>query len=533
MRRPPFPLLVVLVLASLALPAAASANSGLMVSMMMDDDHLLYRGDEVRDDTLRRMQALGVDYVRVSVLWSVVAEDAKKGKQRRRRFRATDPHTYPSGNWDRYDRLVRSATQMGIGVYFNVTGPGPRWAHARAPKSQRRYARTWKPKYNEYFKFVKAVGTRFNGRFNDENDNGAVLPRVSFWSLYNEPNQQGWLTPQWRKRGSEMVPWSPVMYRELWHRGRTALDQSGHERDIVLIGETAPLGSGLRNVPSPVYPKRFVRELFCVDSYGRRYTGAKAKRRNCGRLRTIKSFRYTAWAHHPYTKILAPTKRDKSPEAITIANIGDLSSLLDSVSKTTKRGPAQSFVAITEFGYETDPPDPFSGISPALQAEYINVGDLIAYRDPRVIANTQFLLRDVPEITRYRKSDKRRYFTYQSGLYFADGRPKPAVAAYLLPLVVTGTGAVEGYQQGVKLWGWLRFLPPGYNPQTNPQEVFIQFRPRGSSEFMTLGEGIKVTNGVGFFETSRGVMGPGTLRAVSFEPFTKTPFYSREIEFKG
>jgi hypothetical protein len=531
MRRLLTALLLALALAGLTAPVAANANSGLMLSVMMDDDHLLYRGDQARDDALRKMQRLGVDYVRVTVLWSVVAENAKKGR-RAKRFRPDDPHTYPAGNWDRYDRLVRAAKNFGVGIYFNVTGPGPRWAHGKAPRSQRRYQRTWKPNAREYFKFVKAVGKRYSGTFNDENDNGAVLPRVDFWSIYNEPNQQGWLTPQWQKRGSETVPWSPVMYRELWYYGRAALDQTGHEDDVILIGETAPLGSTRHNPPSPVYPKRFVRELFCIAPNGRRYTGAKAKRRKCSLLKKIKAFRYTAWGHHPYTKVLAPTKRDRNRDAITIANIGDLSALLDSVSKASKRGPEQSLVAMTEFGYETDPPDPFSGISPELQAEYINTGDYLAYKDPRVIANTQFLLRDVEVISRYRKADKRRYFTYQSGLYFADGRPKPSAAAYLMPLVLTGTGAAEGYQQGVRLWGWLRFLPPTYDPN-NPQRVYIQFRPRDSGEFFTLGEGTPVTNQLGFYEVSKGLSGPGTVRAVWIEPNTQAPVYSREVEFKG
>ena len=532
MRRLLLPLLLALALAGLAAPVTASAGPELMLSVMMDDDHLLYRGDQVRDDALRRMSRLGVDYVRVTVLWNVVAENAKKGKARRKRFKPDDPHTYPAGNWDRYDRLVRAAQRFNVGIYFNVTGPGPRWAHGKAPRSQKRYQRTWKPKTREYYKFVKAVGQRYNGRFPDENDNGAVLPRVSFWSVYNEPNQQGWLTPQWQKRGSETIPWSPVMYRELWYYGRAALDQTGHEKDVILIGETAPLGSTQNNPPSPVYPKRFVREFFCIAPNGRRYTGIKAKRRKCSLLKKIKTFRYTAWAHHPYTKVLAPTKRDSNRDAITIANISDLSSLLDSVSKTSGRGPEESLVAMTEFGYETDPPDPFSGVSPAKQAEYINVGDYLAYKNPRVIANTQFLLRDVELIKRYRKADKRRYFTYQSGLFEADGTPKPSATAYLMPLVITGTGAAEGYQQGVRLWGWLRFLPPTYDPG-NPQHVFIQFRAKGSTEFFTLGDGIPVSNALGFYEVSKGLTGPGTVRAVWIEPNTQTPVYSREVEFAG
>jgi hypothetical protein len=534
MRRLLTPLLLVLVLAGLAGPVAANANPGLMFSVMMDDDHLLYRGDQIRDETLKKMRGLGVDYVRVSVLWSVVAEHAKFDKRgkKRRRFRGDNPHTYPAGNWDRYDRLVRAAKTLGVGVYFNVTGPGPRWAHGKAPRKLRRYQRTWKPKAREYFKFVKAVGKRYSGTFPDENDNGAVLPRVGFWSIYNEPNQQGWLTPQWQKRGSETVPWSPVMYRELWYYGRKALNQTGHGKDFILAGETAPLGSGQRNGPSPIYPKRFVRELFCIDANGKPYRGARARRRKCSMLKKIKAFDYTAWGHHPYTKVLAPTKRDRNRDSVTIANINELSALLDSVSAKTGRGPKTNLVAMTEFGYETDPPDPFSGISPAKQAEYINYGDYIAYRDPRVIANTQFLLRDVELIKRFKRTDKRRYFTYQSGLYYADGKPKPAAQAYVLPLVITGTGAAEGYQQAIKLWGWLRFLPPFTDPN-NPQKVYLQFRPKGGTQFFNMGEPVPVSNALGFFEAQRGVTGPGTVRAVWIEQFSGTPIYSREIEFAG
>jgi len=72
----------------LAMPAAAQA-SDTQVSMMMDDDNLLYRGDAVRDQTMTRMKQVGVDVVRVTVLWSVVAERAKSSKRRARRFDPT------------------------------------------------------------------------------------------------------------------------------------------------------------------------------------------------------------------------------------------------------------------------------------------------------------------------------------------------------------------------------------------------------------------------------------------------------------
>src|SRR5688572_9962800 len=97
-------LILALLLVSLAVPATAQANRDAMFSIMMDDDQLLYRGDNARDAAMRRMKNLGVDYVRVTVLWSVVAEHAKTDRRgkKRKHFKADDPRTYPKGNWDKY-----------------------------------------------------------------------------------------------------------------------------------------------------------------------------------------------------------------------------------------------------------------------------------------------------------------------------------------------------------------------------------------------------------------------------------------------
>ena len=512
--------LLTLLLAILAMgglgATPALAGSG-QISIMLDDDQLLYRGDAERDFALNRMKILGVDYARVSILWSVVAENARKTKRDRRRFRADDPSTYPAGNWDRYDRLVRAAERIGIGLYFNVTGPGPSWGHGKAPRSERANRRTWKPKPREYFKFVKAVGARYSGAYRDENDEGAMLPRISFWSIYNEPNQGGWLTPQYMRRGSARVPWSPVMYRELWRYGRAALDQTGHDEDFVLAGETAPLGSNGVTSESPIRPKKFIRELFCIRPDGRRYTGAAARARQCSRLRRV-DFRTSAWAHHPYTKKLPPDQRDSARDSISMANISDLGTLLDQMASRTGRIARGVPTILTEFGYETRPPDPFSGVSLEDQATYINEGDLLAYRDPRIVGQTQFLLRDVPPVRGARRNTKRYWFTYQSGLYNIDGSAKPSAAAYALPLVVTPSG------DGVDVWGQLRFLPNG-----TQSEVGLEFKPEGSADFQPAGEPVPVTNPLGFFEAQRPESRPGTWRAIWRDRASGATAFSREV----
>lgn len=510
---------LVLLLALLALPAvgasSARANPQSTLSIMMDDNSLIYRGDAVRDQTMRRMKALGVDYVRVTVLWKVVAHRMRASQRRN----ASRPSAYPFRNWDRFDRLVRAGKTLGIGIYFNVTGPGPKWVMGKAPKSQRKYADTWKPNGRQYRRFVQAVGARYDGTHRDENDRHALLPRVNFWTLYNEPNQPGWLTPQWKGK----VPWSPVLYRDLWLNGRAGLDASGHRNDIVMIGETAPLGNTNTNPGSPIYPKKFIREFFCVNARNRRYTGASARERKCSTLRRIEPLRYIAWAHHPYTKKLGPKTRDPSRDAITMANIGELPQLLENIGARRDSSASLNLAAATEFGYETDPPDPFSGIPLAQHAENINVGDYVVYKEPRVIANTQFLLKDVKGDSRYPKGNKKHWFTYQSGLFYAGGKPKPAAAAYRLPLVLTGrTGS------GPSFWGWLRFLPFGTKTQ-----VQMQFRPSGAPTFRNVGAPVKVTNPSGFFETTQAAAGPGTWRAAFIEPFSKTMIASRDIATSG
>ena len=168
----PLTALLIVAMAIIAAPAARACDT--QYSIMMDDDQLVYSGDAVRDAALHKMKNLGVDMVRVTVLWSVVAHGAKKGHAQHQRFNklgAANPKAYPKLNWDRYDRLVRATRQLGMIPYFDVTWPGPSWGMGkRAAQSERANRKTWMPKPSEFAKFVKAVGRRYDGTFKDEND---------------------------------------------------------------------------------------------------------------------------------------------------------------------------------------------------------------------------------------------------------------------------------------------------------------------------------------------------------------------------
>jgi hypothetical protein len=476
----------------LALPAAAHGSDS-QLSMMMDDDLLLYRGDDVRDRTMTRMKQVGVDVVRVTVLWSVVAEKAQSTRARRRRFDGRNPRRYPRANWDRYDRLVRAAQTLGLQVYFNVTPPGPSFARARAPRGLRSAVkRAWKPRAGEFAKFVEAVGRRYSGRYRDENDGAQVLPKVSIWSILNEPNQAGWLAPQWERGRMQ----SAIMARELFLRGRAALDRTGHGRDTIFFGELAPLGSSRRGQRSPVRPKRWLRTFLCE----RRGAG-------CGAFEKYGRVRATGLAHHPYTKDRSPLQRDSHRDAITMANLNELGVLTDQLARRTRNITAGLPIYATEYGFETNPPDPFSGVPLDRQAEWNVLGDFLAFSNPRIAGITQFLLSDVAPVRGVRSNSKARWFTYQSGIQFENGAPKPAYQAYYFPFLART--APDG---SLFVWGQLRFRPNNLPPGAQ-DNVQIQHSPDGGVTWNPVGNAIPVANGMGFFSGSVPSPGPGLVRA--------------------
>jgi hypothetical protein len=527
-------IVLALVLGALLAPAAAHASPTQM-SVMMDDDLLVYRDDSTAARSLTQMKSLGVDTIRVTVLWKTVAEFShftkadlaklkgeklkrlrEKARRQNKRFKASNPSTYPIRNWDRYDNLVRAATERGIRVYFNVTGPGPAWAHETKPKKSKAPQSTYKPKVRDFKQFVVAVGRRFDGTFRDENGSRGVLPRVSMWSLWNEPNQGGWLSPQWERRGGALVPASPAIYRALYQAGYQGLVATGHrvDNDIILLGETAPLGGDAKSGKSPIRPKQFIRELFCIGPDGAPYSGAAAQARDCGTL--AGGLQANGYAHHPYTKNLPPTQRDPSPDALTMANIGELGTLLDEAAAKTNAVPAGLDMYMTEYGFETNPPDPFSGVPLAAQAKYNTLGEYLAWANPRIASQAQFLLRDVAPVRNASKNSKGYWFTYQSGLFALSGVPKPAAFAYSFPFVAVFGGVEEATGLPVfNLWGQLRFLPNGA-----ADVVQIEWRPKdNSSGWLPVGDPV-VLDTFNYFTAQRIAPAaiPGEWRGVWLRP---------------
>jgi hypothetical protein len=480
---------VLVALVALGVGATSARASGTQQSMFMDDNRLLYRGDDVSDRTLNELKALGVDRIRVSVPWRLIAPAPDSATRPASLGDAADMSQYDPRAFNNHDHLLRVARQLGIEVLVTIGGPAPLWAGQR--RNGKVVNAQYKPSPAAFRKFVEMIGRRYDGHHEDEDQGRGPLPRITAWSIWNEPNQAGHLQPQWRRtpRG-RWLPEAPRVYRGLYRAGVTGLRASGHGEDIVLLGETAPIGLSGRGQKKSMRPVQFLAALFCIDPGTlRRLPKRAARDLGCDFARHGRLFA-TGFAHHPYSVVAAPTQADPNPLNITMADRDRLTRLLDAAA-SVRRLSAQLPLWWTENGWQTNPPDTTErGIPLDRQAQYIAQAERQSWADPRVVGLTQFLLRDDDPRTQYPAGDRRYWSTYQTGLEFADGRPKPAYDAYRLPFVGPGSAPAGA---PMTLWGMVRPGAPG-------QTVRLQFAPEGSASFSDVGDPITIQDAYGYFQ---------------------------------
>jgi Beta-galactosidase len=309
----------------------------------------------------------------------------------------------------RYDWRIPDAVLSAVrkrGIRPLVTLTGtPRWANGG------RAANIAPRRAADFARFAAAVAARY--------------PWVRDWSIWNEPNQARFLRPS-----------SPRTYvTRLLNPAYAAIHRRVRGARVA-GGETAPRGN-----TGGVSPVAWIR--------GMRAAGAKLD----------------AYAHHPYALSRFETPFAGGCEHCSTLTMATLERLLREVGRAW---PGKR-VWLTEYGYQTNPPDRLLGVSHDAQARYLGDAALRAYRAPRVDLLIHFLVRDEEDLGRF-----------QSGLYTSSGAPKPAAAAFPLPLASSGRGRV---------WGQVR-------PRTGPQPYRLQLvRRDGSTAWLG---GVRRTTARGF-----------------------------------
>jgi hypothetical protein len=396
-------------IAALATPGQALASRDAEVSIM-DDQLLLGRSQEHIDRQMDILRALGVDRVRVSAFWNGSAPSARS-RSKPAGFDAAN-HADPLYSWSALDRVVNTAASRGIAVMLSVTTPAPRWATGGR-------GGVWRPSPAEFGAYAGAVASRY-------------APLVDQYGISNEPNQGGWLQPQ--SSGGELV--SPHHYRAMVRAAYPRIKAADPDA-VALIGNLASSGSNSRGRRSPIRPLAFLRAMACVD---RRYR--PVRRGACRRFAPVPA---DAVAHHPYQFFTPPGRRSRNRDD---AGIGDGRRLLRVLDALVRRrriassGGRRLSVFYTEFGYQTNPPDPFAGISLRRHSRFLQQAAYLVWRTPRLRALNQFRLTDGT----IRGRGFAAFKEFQSGLLFGNRRPKPAFRSFPHPFVISGS----------RFWGQVR-----------------------------------------------------------------------------
>jgi hypothetical protein len=260
----------------------------------------------------------------------------------------------PAYDWSAPDSVLDGLHARGLSLVVGLVGT-PAWANGgRGP--------AYAPKSRTAFAaFAHAAAKRY--------------AFVRDWLVWNEPNQRRWLRPT-----------SPAIYVDRLLNPAYAAIKRANPRAKVGGGVTAPRAS-----TGGVSPVAWIAGMRAAHA------------------------RLDAYAHHPYPVSPRETPTTGGCEAcstLTMATLDRLSRLVTKAFGPKKR------IWLTEYGYQTNPPDRF-GVRPAVQARYLREAIARAYAAPRVDLLVQFLYQDEPALDRW-----------QSGLVRANGRPKPALNVF-------------------------------------------------------------------------------------------------------
>jgi hypothetical protein len=405
--------ILAMLLIGFAAPGQASAARGLTLGFL---DDATFFGPSQGSTWLDRARSSDAQLVRVNLFWSRVAPTRPPDPA------AADPN-WGGYQWTATDAAVRAATSHGLRVLLTI-GSAPTWAEAAdKPKTSSANPRegVWKPNANALRAFATAAARRYSGTSRD--GTGVVLPQVSAWQAWNEPNLALYLAPQWVRQRGKWRSFSPGLYRRLLNSVYAGV-KSVQPRATIVTAGTAPYGDppgGTR-----MRPAKFTREYLCL--HGRR-------------LRLLKCpspAKFDVLAHHPYS-VGGPEQHAINPDDVAVPDLASLTKPLRKAERTRRVLPrGRKALWITEISWDSSPPDP-QGVPLARHARWLQESLHALWRQGASVVIWQNIA-DHPPTPRYDD-------TYQSGIYFSNGRPKPAAIAFRFPFV--GTCA----RRRCSLWG--------------------------------------------------------------------------------
>lgn len=397
-----------LALIALALSASPAGAARPLTTGFTDTYFATNQGGQ-RPARLQEARAAGANVVRIDLSWWGVADQPTPGD-------ATDPGN-PGYNWSAIDASARDAAAHGLSILFNVFRAPP-WGEGPG-KPAGLEPGTWRPNAGAYGLFAKAAARRYSGSYPDPAQPGRNLPRVRLWEAWNEPNIVQMITPQWE--GGQ--PASPGIYRALvnaFYAGVKSVSSS----NIVIAGGMSPYGDppgGERMMPA-----LFARQFFCL--------GGNLSPQPCANPPYLDVF-----DHHPYD-VGGPARRALNADDVATPDMGKLARIVRAAERTGRALPRhRKRLWVTEFSWESNPPDP-GGIPILQHARWLEYGFYTLWR-AGVDTVLWYQVRDELPVPNYAG-------TYQSGIEFNDGSPKPTATAFRFPFISERIN-----KKKIRVWG--------------------------------------------------------------------------------
>jgi hypothetical protein len=241
-----------------------------------------------------------------------------------------------------------------------------------------------------------------------------AFPQIRDVVVGNEPNLNTFWMPQFGPGGKDVAA---TAYLDLLARTYDALKAVSPKIEVI-GGALAPRGSDRPSLKRQTHsPTQFIKDL------GAAY-------RASGRRKPIMD----AFAIHPYmrTSELPPTDAHAASTTITIADYGKLTALLSRAFAGTGQQSRGLPIYYTEFGVQTrvppadehaytdlKSPAAADAVDPRTQAHYYEEALALAACQPAVRGLFVFHTFDEPNLA-----------GWQSGLYYADQKPKPSLPAF-------------------------------------------------------------------------------------------------------
>ena len=259
---------------------------------------------------------------------------------------------------------------------------------------------------------MRAIATRYSGGYVPPGPGPDALPRVDFWTVWNEPDYGPSLAPAGRSRAPhggeqpEDVP-QPARRGLAFAAGHRPRDLDRHDR---LRGARAPrrelLGRVLGHEAAHVPARPVLRRLATTARCSARRPGCGAARRRAAASKRFRAqnpalFQASGVSDHPYMRWYKPN-HELNPDPTNHSSTTDYSSLgrdrqphagpRSPPDGRTDRGPASRSTtpssATSRARRSTAPTRPRASsviyLSPATAAAYMNWAEYLSWRNPRI-----------------------------------------------------------------------------------------------------------------------------------------------------